>query len=232
MIAYGLLRSVDDYQVEILISLALVIGGYALAQALHLSGPIAMVVAGLLIGNRGRALAMSAETRQNLDMFWELVDEILNAVLFVLIGLTVLVLPFQREYLLPALLAIPLTLAARCIAVALPMSLMGMRRKFTPHAVKILTWGGLRGGISVALALWLSELLGEEHAQSRGIILAATYAVVVFSIVVQGLTIGPLLRRLGLVTGDETSDQKIPDSGPAPPTGDDTRATAPGDTGN
>jgi CPA1 family monovalent cation:H+ antiporter len=200
--AYRLLRSIDDYQVEILISLALVTGGYALAQALHLSGPIAMVVAGLFIGNRGRALAMSDRTRLHLDLFWELIDEILNAVLFVLIGLTVLVIPFESSLILPAVLAIPLTLASRFIAVALPMSAMAMRRKFTPHAVKILTWGGLRGGISVALALWLSELLGDAHPRSRGIILAATYSVVVFSIVVQGLTIGPLLRRLGLIGGD------------------------------
>lgn len=195
-LAYLALRSVDDYQVEILISLALVFGGYALGNALHLSGPIAMVVAGLLIGNSGRALAMSETTRKNLDMFWELVDEILNAVLFVLIGLTVLVLPLHLRYLLPALVAIPVTLLARFIAVGIPVQLVGIRRELTPHAAKILTWGGLRGGISVALALWFTQLLGEEHAETRGVFLVATYVVVIFSIIVQGLTIGPLLRRL------------------------------------
>ncbi len=197
-IAYLLLKSVDDYQVEILISLALVIGGYAVANVFHLSGPIAMVVAGLLIGNHGRTLAMSERTRQNLDMFWELVDEILNAVLFVLIGLQILVMPMAGNYLIAGLLAIPIALLCRMIAVGIPVSVMSMKREFTPHAVKILTWGGLRGGISVALALWLGSLLKPELSVTREVILVMTYMVVVFSIVVQGLTVGRLLGRLGL----------------------------------
>jgi CPA1 family monovalent cation:H+ antiporter len=133
-------------------------------------------------------------------MFWELVDEILNAVLFVLIGFTVLVLPLELRFMWPALAAIPLTLVARFIAVGVPISLMGMRKEQSPHAVKILTWGGLRGGISVALALFFTALLGPEHATTRGALLVATYAVVAFSILVQGLTIGKLLGRLGLTT--------------------------------
>ncbi len=197
--AYAMLRTVDDYQVEILISLALVMGGYALATALHLSGPIAMVVAGLLIGNHGRAFAMSASTREHLDTFWELVDEILNAVLFVLIGLEMLVLTLSGRYLLAGVLAIPITLFARFLAVGAPISLLGMQRRFTPHAVKVLTWGGLRGGISVALALWLHRLLGPERQEARDLILVMTYVVVVFSILVQGLTIGPLMGRLGVI---------------------------------
>lgn len=188
-IAYHMLSKVDNYQVEILITLALVMGGYSLAGALHVSGPIAIVVAGLLIGNHGRVLAMSEKTREHLDAFWELVDEILNAVLFVLIGLEVLALTFHEAYLPAALLLLPVVLLARFISVGLPVTLMRRYRSFSPHAVKILTWGGLRGGISVALALSLP--IGPE----RNAILAITYIVVVFSILVQGLTVGRLIRR-------------------------------------
>ena len=188
-IAYGMLKTVDNYQVEILITLALVTGGFALADALHISGPIAIVVAGLLIGNHGRLLAMTAKTREHLDMFWELVDEVLNAVLFVLMGLEVLILTFNREYLIASLLLIPLLLLIRFISVGLPVTLLRPFRKFSPHVIKILTWGGLRGGISVALALSLPV------SPYREVIIAVTYAIVVFSIVVQGLTIGKLVER-------------------------------------
>jgi len=185
-LVYWMLKSVDNYPVEILLTMALVIGTYALAETLHLSAPIAVVVAGLLIGNQGRALAMSEKTCEHLDSFWELVDEILNAVLFVLIGLEILVLQFNLSYLLAGLAAIPLVLAARWVSVGIPISLLRLRREFSPHVVKIMTWGGLRGGISVALALSLPS--GPE----RDVILAITYTVVVFSILVQGLTIGRL----------------------------------------
>ncbi len=201
VIAYRMLKQVDNYQVEVLISLALVAGGYALCDRLHLSGPIAMVVAGLLIGNHGRTMAMSDETREHLDAFWELVDEILNAVLFVLIGLEVMVLTLTGDFLLAGLLAIPAVLLARLLAVGLPVMLMRRVRTFTPHAVKVLTWGGLRGGISVALALSIPKGAGVAEAGWRDLILAVTYVVVVFSIGVQGLTIGPLLRRWKLVPG-------------------------------
>lgn len=187
-IAYRMLSSVDDYQVEVLITIALVMGGYTLANTLHLSGPIAIVVAGLLIGNHGRRLAMSEKTRRHLDTFWELVDEILNAVLFVLIGLEILILAFTQQYLLAGLLMIPIVLFARLTSVGATIALMRLRRTFTANAVKILTWGGLRGGISVALALSLPP--GPE----RDVIVAMTYTVVVFSIVVQGLTIGRFVR--------------------------------------
>lgn len=187
-IAYRMLATVDKYQVEVLLTLALVMGGYGLAEAIHVSAPIAIVVAGLLIGNHGRTMAMSEKTREHLDNFWELVDEILNAVLFVLIGLELLALSFRGEYLIAALLLIPLVLLSRFISVGIPVSLLRNFRPFTPHAVKVLTWGGLRGGISVALALSLPA--GAE----RDIILAITYVVVVFSILVQGLSIGRLLR--------------------------------------
>lgn len=187
-LAYQMLKSVDNYQVEVLITLALVAGGYALSGALHLSGPIAMVVAGLLIGNHGRLFAMSEKTRDRLDVFWELVDGILNAVLFVLIGLEVLVLTFTQQYLLASLLMIPLVLLARFIAIGIPVTLLRPFRVFSPGAVRIMTWGGLRGGISVALALSLP--LGPQ----RDVILAITYVIVIFSIVVQGLTIGRLIK--------------------------------------
>jgi CPA1 family monovalent cation:H+ antiporter len=189
-VTYRLLKSVDNYRVEVMLTLALVMGGYALASAIHTSGPIAIVVAGLFIGNHGRAFAMSETTRKNLDTFWELIDEILNALLFVLIGLEVLVLTFTRDLLFAGLLAIPAILIARWVSVAGPVTLMSRQRTFTPGAVTIMTWGGLRGGISVALALSLPA--GRE----REIVLAVTYIVVVFSILVQGLTIKRVVRRL------------------------------------
>ena len=188
LISFWMLKSVDNYQVEILITLALVSGGYALADYLHISGPIAVVVAGLLIGNHGRMLAMSDTTRQHLDTFWELVDEILNAVLFVLIGLEVMVLSFTKAYFLAGLLLIPIVLLSRFISVGIPVAMLRPFRSFSPHVVKILTWGGLRGGISVALALSLPAGI------HRDAILLMTYSIVVFSIVFQGLTIGKLIR--------------------------------------
>lgn len=186
-VAYWMLKTIDNYQVEVLITLALVAGGFALADELHLSGPIAIVVAGLLIGNHGRLLAMSDTVREHLDTFWELVDEILNAVLFVLIGLEVLVLTFTREYFIAGLVLIPLLVLARFISVGWPVMTMRLFRSFSPDVVKILTWGGLRGGISVALALSLPP------GKNREVILAITYMMVVFSVIVQGLTIGKLV---------------------------------------
>lgn len=191
-LAYWMLKRVDDYSVEVLITLALTTGGYALAEVLHLSAPIAIVVAGLLIGNHGRSFAMSDKTREHLDTFWELVDEILNAVLFVLIGMEVLVLAVRQEYLLAGLLAIPITLLARLVSVGVPVGIMRRYRSFSPMVVTILTWGGLRGGISVALALSLPQ------GPVRDTLVTVTYMVVAFSILVQGLTIGPLVRRAQL----------------------------------
>ena len=182
--AYLLLKAVDDYQVEVLITIALVMGGYSLAQHLHLSGPIAIVVAGLMIGNKGRKLAMSDNTRKRLDDFWELIDEVLNALLFLLIGVELLIIQISQNYIIAALLIIPTVLIARFISVGLPVFLLKYKNSYSPHAVKILTWGGLRGGISVALALSI------PHGEWRDPLLTATYAVVIFSILVQGLTIG------------------------------------------
>lgn len=188
-ITHYMLKSIDNYHVEVLLTLALVTGGYALAMALHTSGPLAIVVAGLFIGNQGRHFAMSTQTREQVDTFWELIDEILNAVLFVLIGLEILILTSTGPYMLAALLAIPVVLISRFISVGIPMSLLRTMQSFTPHAIKIMTWGGLRGGISVALALSLPP------SPTRDLLLTMTYAVVIFSIVIQGLTIPRLLRR-------------------------------------
>jgi CPA1 family monovalent cation:H+ antiporter len=195
-IAYWMLSRVDNYSVEVLITLALVMGGYSFAVAVHTSGPIAMVVAGLFVGNHGRRLAMSERTREHLDLFWELVDEILNTVLFVLIGLELLILELSANALSAGLVAIPVVLLARFLCVGAPVRLLELRRSFTPGAIRILTWGGLRGGISVALALSIPA--GAE----RDLILTVTYTVVVFSILVQGLTIGPYIKS---VTGQARS---------------------------
>jgi len=188
-LAYYLLKSVDNYQVEILITLALVTGGYALASAIHISGPIAIVVAGLLIGNHGRRLAMSERTREHLDTFWELIDEILNALLFILIGLEILVLTISRQHLLIGVLAIPVVLLARIISIGIPINLLKIWREFSVNVIKTMTWGGLRGGISVALALSLPAMV------ERDIILTMTYSVVVFSILVQGLTLKYIVKQ-------------------------------------
>ncbi len=188
LLTYHMLKRVDDYQVEVLLTLSLAMGLYALVDSLHLSAPLAVVVAGLFVGNRGRAFAMTEKTREHVDTFWELVDEILNVVLFLLIGLELLVLPIERGWLVAGLLAIPIVLSARWLSVA---GIVGPLRRITSQskgAISVLTWGGLRGGISVAMALSLPA------SDSRSLILTLTYFVVVFSIVVQGLTLGRVVR--------------------------------------
>ena len=188
-IAFRLLRSIDRYQVEVLITLAIVMGGYTLASHLHVSGPLAMVVAGLMVGNQGRALAMSDTTRYRVDLFWELLDEILNAVLFVLIGMEAVIIRFPPFLAPAAVAAVLVTLLARLLTVGLPVALLRHRLGLPAGAWKVLSWAGLRGGISVALALSLPA------SAARETLLALTYCVVVFSILVQGLTIGPVVRR-------------------------------------
>lgn len=199
-VAYRAMRAIDDYTLEIVTTLALVTVTYAVALRSHLSGPIAVVVAGLFIGNRGAQFAMSEKTRTRLFDFWELVDEVLNSVLFLLIGLEVLVVRFNADYAAAALLAIPIVLLARLISVSAPILLLSVRTQFTRGAVPVLVWGGLRGGISVALAFSLPD------NEFKPLILAITYGVVVFSIVVQGLTVRRVVERVVRQPADALTD--------------------------
>jgi len=186
---YRMMLSIDAYSVEVLLTLGLVMGCYSLARLLHLSGPIAVVCAGIFIGNRGRALAMSETVVDYLEKFWELIDEMLNAVLFLLIGIEVLVIAFSPTSVAAGIACIGIVLLARLISVSVPISLMRSRREFTPGVVRILTWAGLRGGISVALVLSLPPI------PEKALLVTCTYVVVLFSIIVQGLTIKRVLTR-------------------------------------
>ncbi len=190
-LGYRLLKSIDNYHVEVLITLALVTGGYRLAMALHTSGPLAMVVAGLMIGNHARENAMSVTTRTNIDTFWEIIDEILNAVLFLLIGLEIFLLEFSGMVLLAGVILIPVCLAVRYASIWVPVTILKRFREFSPNVVKILTWGGIRGGISIALALAIPKEAGE----AREVILLVTYVIVIFSISVQGLSLKKLIKK-------------------------------------
>jgi CPA1 family monovalent cation:H+ antiporter len=189
-LALQAMRSIDDYNLEVTLSLALVMGGYALARWLHVSGPVAMAAAGLLVGNHGVKTAMSATTRDYLLKFWSLIDEILNAVLFLLIGLVVVTVPFDRRTIVAGIAAIPLALAARAVSVLLPLVLLSPFASLGRLAPVTLIWGGLRGGISVALALGLPD------GPARSAALTATYIIVLFSVIIQGGSIGWLLERL------------------------------------
>lgn len=194
-VVYRMLKSIDSYQEEVLVTVAAVIGGYSLAHLLHVSGPLAMVAAGILIGNMGRRKAMSDVTREHLDQFWELLDAMLNAVLFMLIGFEALVLPFSGQLFAAGIAAIVVTLGARLLTAGLPVALAGRRAGLPDGAWQVLTWGGLRGGISVALALSLPP--GPE----RDALVTITYIVVVFSVLAQGLTVERLVRKVVRCTG-------------------------------
>ncbi|MFA6277218.1 MAG: sodium:proton antiporter [Pedobacter sp.] len=189
-IGYWALRSIDDYKVEVLITLAIVMGGYFIAGHLHVSGPLAMVIAGLITGNKSKREGMSDLTRDYLGKFWELIDEILNAVLFLFIGLEMLIIKINQTVFIIGIIAIFIVLFARWISVLLPVSLLRFKIKFEKNAVIMLTWGGLRGGISVALALSLAPSMYRDE------FVLITYVIVVFSILVQGMTVGKLAKKL------------------------------------
>jgi len=190
-ITYRLMRSIDDYDIEVIITLATVMGGTVLAQKFHLSAPLAMVTAGLMIGNDTmREGAMSEITETYVDKFWELIDILLNTILFVLIGMEILVLTLEGKYILAGLLAIPTILVCRYLSLLLPINFFKKKLDFVPNTNVIMTWGGLRGGISIALALGLTQDM------ERNLFLVITYVVVVFSIIVQGLTVGKLVNKL------------------------------------
>ena len=189
-VTYRLMKSINDYDIEVIITLAAVMGGTVIAHKWHLSAPLAMVTAGLVVGNDTvRGTAMSEITESYVDKFWELIDILLNTVLFVLIGMEILVLTFKTEYILAGLIAVPVVLLCRYLSLLLPISLFKKKLDFVPKTNLIMTWGGLRGGISIALALGLTE------AMQRDLFLVITYVVVVFSILVQGLTVGKLVKR-------------------------------------
>jgi len=190
-IAYRLMKSIDDYDVEVMITLAIVMGGYLLASKLHFSGPLAMVVAGLIVGNDTvRKSSMSEITERYVDKFWELLDVMLNAILFVLIGLELLVITLDYNYILAGIILIPLLLLSRYISLSIPIGLLKRKLNFIPNSGLIMTWGGLRGGISIALALSLADTM------NRDLFLTITYVIVVFSIIVQGLTVEKLVKKL------------------------------------
>ncbi len=190
-ITYRLLKSIDDYDIEVIITVAAVMGGTVIAQYIHVSAPLAMVTAGLIVGNDTvRNSAMSETTEHYVDKFWELLDILLNAILFVMIGMEMLVLVVEGDYIIAGLIAIPLILVCRFLSLLIPINFFRKKLDFVPNTNLIMTWGGLRGGISIALALGLTN---EMH---RDLFLVITYIVVIFSIIVQGLTVGKLVKKL------------------------------------
>jgi CPA1 family monovalent cation:H+ antiporter len=191
LVTYRLMRTIDDYDIEVIITLATVMTGTVIAHKMHVSAPLAMVAAGLFIGNdKLRGSAMSENTELYVDKFWELIDILLNTLLFVLLGMEILVLTFSLDYILAGIIAIPMVLICRYISLLLPISFFKKKLDFVPKTNLIMTWGGLRGAISIALALGLTEEM------NRDLFLVITYVVVVFSIIVQGLTVGKLVKRV------------------------------------
>ncbi|MBK9478772.1 MAG: sodium:proton antiporter [Bacteroidetes bacterium] len=189
-ISFKLIASIDNYQVEVLITLAMVMGGYTLAHYLHVSGPLAMVVAGIITGNKSRDLGMSKITAEYVDKFWELIDEILNAILFVIMGLELLLIKSNATLIFASLLMVIISIITRYFSIIIPAFLVHLNEKINQKVLIILTWGGLRGGISIALALTIQPTMDKD------IWVTATYIIVCFSILVQGLTVGKLAQRL------------------------------------
>ncbi len=189
-IIFQLLKSLDHYETEVMITLAMVMGGYLIASELHVSGPLAIVVAGLLTGSRAKKLAMSETTELYVDKFWEVIDVLMNAILFVLIGLRLMVLEFTTPYLIIGSLLLPAILLARWFSIRIPLLLSKKFAEFDRNARILMTWGGLRGGLSIAMALSLS------NADGKDMLVVVTYIIVLFSIIVQGLTISKVAKKL------------------------------------
>ena len=187
--ASNAMRKIDDYKVSVLITLSVVMGGYLIARGMHISGPLTMVAAGIVIGNYGKRTAMSTTTKDYLNKFWELIDEILNAILFLFIGFELLIIPNITNYWIMGGLSILIVLFARFVSIYIPVKVIPFRNKFSNGTIKVLVWGGLRGGVSIALALSIDE------GPHKPAILAITYFIVVFSIIVQGLTVGKVATR-------------------------------------
>ncbi|NRA91376.1 MAG: sodium:proton antiporter [Psychroserpens sp.] len=190
-ITFKLMKSINNYEVEVIITLATVMGGSLLAHKLHMSAPLAIVTAGLIVGHDTvRQSAMSDITEAYVDKFWEMIDVLLNAVLFIMIGMEMLVLTFETNYIIAGLIAIPLVLLCRYLSLWLPVKFYAKKLQFIPRTNLIMTWGGLRGGISIALALNLTQ------AMHRELFLVITYIIVVVSIIGQGLTVGPIIKKI------------------------------------
>jgi len=187
--ASNAMRKIDDYKVSVLITLSVVMGGYLIARGMHISGPLTMVAAGIVIGNYGKRTAMSATTKDYLNKFWELIDEILNAILFLFIGFELLIIPNITNYWVMGGISILIVLFARFISIYIPVKLIPFKNKFSKGTIKVLVWGGLRGGVSIALALSIDE------GPHKPVILAITYFIVVFSIIVQGLSVGKVATK-------------------------------------
>jgi CPA1 family monovalent cation:H+ antiporter len=187
--ASNAMRKIDDYKVSVLITLSVVMGGYLIARGMHISGPLTMVAAGIVIGNYGKRTAMSATTKDYLNKFWELIDEILNAILFLFIGFELLIIPNITNYWIMGGISIIIVLFARFVSIYIPVKVIPFKNKFSNGTIKVLVWGGLRGGVSIALALSIDE------GPHKPVILAITYFIVVFSIIVQGLSVGKVATR-------------------------------------
>ncbi|KPE51735.1 cation:proton antiporter [Chryseobacterium indologenes] len=198
-----LMREVDDYIISVLVTLSVVMGGYLIARQMHISGPLTMVAAGLFMGNFNVRFKMKSVTQDYLIKFWELIDEILNAVLFLFIGFELLMIKDLRHFMLPGLLAIVVVLLARFISIWGPTKFMSLRTRFSPQTVKVLVWGGIRGGVSIALAMSIPK---SEYSE---IILSITYCVVVFSIVVQGLTIAKVANPKQIAKEEEEQESIV-----------------------
>lgn len=188
--ASNAMRKIDDYKVSVLITLSVVMGGYLIAHSMHISGPLTMVAAGIVIGNYGKRTAMSETTKDYLNKFWELIDEILNAILFLFIGFELLIIKNVTSYWQIGMISILIVLFARFISIYIPVILIPFKNKFSNGTIKVLVWGGLRGGVSIALVLSMSE------GPYKATLVAVTYFVVVFSIIVQGLTVGKVATRV------------------------------------